>query len=435
VTNPLETLLAPSAPVAFDPGPGSGEPTWFDAGDWRVYARLRDVASAKGDVVATFALPSGDSVCATRDPSGGAVSLPFSLTEAYTNTVTEAWMEAMKPTRLSARQLGLFYRVRGFVPRRAQLAARRLLMRRQGRQGFPAWPVDETVARLLRFYARCLLLSTGATEARFRWFWPDGYDAAAILTHDVESAEGLRLALKLADVEEQRGFRSSFNIVASWYPIDEGILRELRSRGFELGVHGVYHDRSMFSSRESFLSQLPRVREFAEQIGAVGFRSPAVHRVNEWLGELPVDYDCTLPHSDPYEPQPGGCCSVWPFFLGDVVELPWTLTQDHTLFTLLRQTSIEAWRDQVERIEAMNGLVQCLTHPDPGYLGDGDKRARYGELLDFLGERPGLWRALPREVAGWWKLRSGAAEHATISYGTARLIDGGVELARDAQTA
>ena len=199
--------------------------------------------------------------------------------------------------------------------------------------------------------------------------------------------------------------RSSFNIVARWYPIDQVILQELLERGFELGVHGVYHDRSMFSSRTAFESQLPIVREFAARIGAAGFRSPATHRVFEWLADLPLDYDCSVPHSDPFEPIPGGCCSLWPFFIGDVVELPYTLPQDHTLFTLLGHRSAALWQEQLDRIERLHGLVELLSHPDPGYLGDRSKRELYIEFLDATQERSGLWKALPREVAKWWRQR------------------------------
>ncbi len=309
-----------------------------------------------------------------------------------------------------------------FIPRSVQLAARRRLIRSRPLPEFPSWPYEHGVERLLRFYARCLLLALGETELRFRWFWPGSHRAALALTHDVESEEGLRLAVELADLEEERGLRSSFNIVARWYPIDWGIVRELGERGFELGVHGVYHDRSMFSSREAFDEQLPVVRETAAKLGAVGFRSPATHRVHDWLGDLPVAYDCSVPHSDPYEPQPGGCCSPWPFFVGDVVELPWTMAQDHTLFTLLGHESIDLWVRQLERLEAAYGLVQLLTHPDPGYLGDAKKRTFYREFLDVVADRPGLWRALPREVAEWWRGRD-SGEDGRITQGTIRLGD------------
>ena len=126
----------------------------------------------------------------------------------------------------------------------------------------------------------------------------------------------------LADLEEDLEFRSSFNL-GGWYRVDPGLLRELSGRGFEVGVHGLRHDRSLFSSRAAFEAQQPALRELMERLGAVGFRSPSTHRVLNWIGELPVEYDCSMPHSDPFEPQPGGCCSLWPFFIGGVVvELP-----------------------------------------------------------------------------------------------------------------
>jgi peptidoglycan/xylan/chitin deacetylase (PgdA/CDA1 family) len=237
----------------------------------------------------------------------------------------------------------------------------------------------------------------------------------------VETADGLRLAVEIADLEEERGFRSSFN-VGGWYDLDRGILRELEERGFEVGVHGLRHDRSLFSSRAAFEDQQPGLAALRERVGGKGFRSPATHRFFEWLGELPFSYDCSVPHSDPFEPQPGGCCSVWPFFVGSLVELPYTLPQDHTLFTLLGARSIAVWLEQVERLEAAFGLVQCVTHPDPGYLAEPKRRALYAEFLTALAERDGLWRALPSEVAEWWRLRdAGTAPVDRFSHGYFKL--------------
>jgi peptidoglycan/xylan/chitin deacetylase (PgdA/CDA1 family) len=334
--------------------------------------------------------------------------LPFDVDEAYTNYVTEAWRASAELRALTPGQLGLYYRVKRFVPRSWTLAARRVLIRRTGLPVFPSWPLDESVSHLVRFYAHCLLLASDLEEASFRWFWPRHYRAALILTHDVESAAGLRLAVELADLEESRGLSSSFNVVGGDYPIDHGIVRELSERGFEIGLHGLHHDRSLFSSREEFERQLPRLADAAHELSAEGFRSPATHRVIAWLGELPISYDCSVPHSDPYEPQPGGCCTLWPFFLGNVVELPYTLPQDHTLFTLLRARSVQPWLAQMDAIEQRFGLIQALTHPDPGYLGDDDKRALYAEFLDAVAERSTVWKALPREVAAWWRRRAAA---------------------------
>ena len=75
------------------------------------------------------------------------------------------------------------------------------------------------------------------------------------------------------------------------------------------------------------------------------------------------------------------------------------MPQDHTTFTLLRERSVDLWLGQLDRIERAAGVAQCLSHPDPGYLGDPDKEALYAEFLDAVAARPGLWTALPREVA------------------------------------
>jgi peptidoglycan/xylan/chitin deacetylase (PgdA/CDA1 family) len=327
----------------------------------------------------------------------------------YQRLVFELWQETSHERHLSSRQLNAFYRLKPLIPRRLQLAARRALIRRQGVPEFPQWPLDLSVATLVRRYAFAVLRAQGRNEARFAWFWPAGFNAALILTHDVETEAGLALVPDLADAEEGLGFRSSFNLGA-WYEVDPGLVRELTERGFEIGVHGLRHDRSLFASRAGFDAQQPALRELIERLGARGFRSPATHRVLPWIAELPIEYDCSVPHSDPYEPQPGGCCSLWPFFVGPVVELPYTLPQDHLLLTLLRQDSSQLWIEQARRIEAEFGLVQVVSHPDPGYLGDREKRARYLELLRALAERPGVWKALPREVASWWRERdSGAA--------------------------
>jgi peptidoglycan/xylan/chitin deacetylase (PgdA/CDA1 family) len=383
-------------------------PDWLRTADgWQLLARPRDLESRGGEELLRFVLPSRDGVSAWLDPDG-AVRVPFDFDEAYRYYVTEAWRPHGSVRALSPRQLQLYYRVKRLFPRQWLLSARRVFMRRSGLPTFPAWPLDESVVRLVRFYALCLLAAAGETRGHFRWFWPGSYRAGLMLTHDVESSAGLRLAVDVADLEQERGFRSSFNIVGAEYPIDIGIVRELDARGFEIGLHGLHHDRSLFSSRAEFERQLPRLRDAARELGTVGFRSPATHRVVEWLPELPASYDCTMFHSDPYEPQPGGCCTLWPFRLGPIVELPYSLPQDHTLFTLLRERTADTWLGLVDAIEERFGLVHSLSHPDPGYLGEPDHRSLYVEFLDALTDRPRLWRALPRDVAAWWRRRETA---------------------------
>jgi len=428
--SPLERLLQPVEPVRILTGREQTDgaivettgsyPGWLRSGDWRLFAASGCTDPPSGTAFATFTNSRGERLNAFFDDKTRTVTLPFSLEDAFRGYATEAWTNESANRRLPPDMLNLFYRTKRLVPRSAQIAGRRLIIRWQGQPEFPAWPLDLSVSKLLRFYAFCLLLAQGRTDSQFRWFWPESHHAAMILTHDIENESGVRRALAVADLEEELGFRSSFNFGA-WYRIDAGLLRELTDRGFEVGIHGLRHDRSLFESRSSFVAGLPRLREFVDELGARGFRSPATYRVHEWLSELPFDYDCSVPHSDPFEPQPGGCCSFWPYFLGPVVELPYTLPQDYTLFTLLRHRSIGLWLEQSERLVRNNGLIQCVTHPDDGYLGDPINRGLYKEFLVAMAERQEIWRALPRDVADWWRERDGGGERVLV--GTMRIAE------------
>lgn len=96
-----------------------------------------------------------------------------------------------------------------------------------------------------------------------------------------------------------------------------------------------------------------------------------------------------------------------PFFIGKILELPVTSTQDYTLFHILNDYSTRLCKDQIARIRNAYGLMSFLIHPD--YIIDAAARSVYTELLEYLTElraKGETWIALPREVAAWWCLRS-----------------------------
>jgi hypothetical protein len=67
------------------------------------------------------------------------------------------------------------------------------------------------------------------------------------------------------------------------------------------------------------------------------------------MASLPFEYDSSYPDTDPFEPQPGGCCSWLPYFNGPLVELPITLPQDHTLFVIPRRIGAETCSTRASR--------------------------------------------------------------------------------------
>jgi peptidoglycan/xylan/chitin deacetylase (PgdA/CDA1 family) len=208
---------------------------------------------------------------------------------------------------------------------------------------------------------------------------------------------------KIADLEQKLGFRSSWNIVPHKYPVDRGLLRDLQSRGFEIGVHGYNHDGKLFTSRAVFERRVPAINAALQSFGAVGFRAPMVHRNLTWMQSLNIEYDASCFDADPFQAMPGGVGGMWPFIAGRFVELPYTLPQDHTLFIALNERDGRIWDDKFEFIVRHGGMALLITHPD--YLNSDDRIDAYRRLLEKARETPGMWQALPREVAAWWRKR------------------------------
>lgn len=313
------------------------------------------------------------------------------------------WPEGAPTESVKNPLLPLYYRVKPLIPRRVQLGMRRLYSRRQARRPFPAWPIEPILVEHQHERFRERIRAAGGRAVPFLNFWPDGHRFALTLTHDVEGPAGTENVLPLVELERRYGMVGSWNFVGEGYPLPEGLFDALRGAGCEIGLHGLVHDRSLFSSRKEFERQLPRIHRLLEEWDAVGFRSPATYRNADWMPMLGCRYDSSFPDTDPFEPQPGGCCSIFPFFLRDLVELPITMPQDHTLFEVLREPSNRIWYDKAEWIVRHHGLITVLVHPD--YLLTGERLERYEQLLAFLAGQQKGWHALPREVAAWWRAR------------------------------
>jgi hypothetical protein len=239
--------------------------------------------------------------------------------------------------------------------------------------------------------------------------WPDGRTWCLVLTHDVEQLEGYRQLQVLRDVERSVDLRSSWNFVPerhepdARYEVEPATIHRLVSEGCEVGVHGLRHDGRDLASLQILEQRLPAIRAAADRWGAVGFRSPATHRTWAWMPLLGFDYDSSYPDTDPFEPRSGGCCSLLPFMNGELVELPITLPQDHTLFSILGERDERLWVVKTEHIRRRGGMALTLTHPD--YATDGSLVRSYRNYLERYRNDPGVWHALPREVSAWWRRR------------------------------
>ena len=241
----------------------------------------------------------------------------------------------------------------------------------------------------------------------FIWFWPDGAAAAGMMTHDVETDDGVARCAAVMDDDEAANIRSAFQIIPERYRRSyRDIAGEIRRRGFEVNVHDLNHDGRLYRGKAQFLDKATQINRYARELHCQGFRSGGMYRRQEWYDAFEFSYDMSVPSVAHLEPQRGGCCTVMPYFVGDVLELPLTTTQDYSLFHILHSYSLELWREQCERILAKHGLISFIVHPD--YLDTPKTRAAYIELLSYLNglrrERH-VWMAPPEEINRWWRNR------------------------------
>jgi peptidoglycan/xylan/chitin deacetylase (PgdA/CDA1 family) len=317
--------------------------------------------------------------------------------------------------------LSFYYLIKRLIPLGLRHHLNALAIRARKRLDFPRWPCETALVDFWRDWLRQSLQRLGIADTLHIGFWPHDYRCCIVLTHDVESPFGFEQIQRMTDLEEQYGFRSALNFPLNQYRIDWRKLDDLKARGFEFGAHGLAHDGRLFRSEQDFSALAPLLERFANEQGLVGFRSPSTLRNVEWIKRLSFDYDCSFADTDPYEPQPGGSCSVFPFFLGNIVELPYTVPQDHTLIHLLRRDPLPIWTTKSQWIASMGGMILTLTHPD--YSGTQPHLSTYGELLKRLKDLECSWRALPSEVALWWRQRS--QTHLTIKDGVPLLTGPG----------
>jgi peptidoglycan/xylan/chitin deacetylase (PgdA/CDA1 family) len=305
--------------------------------------------------------------------------------------------------RMPSAAVMAYYRVKKFIPLAARHWINYAAVRARLRDAFPNWPCETALVDVWHRWLTSSLEVIGQPDPWHIAFWPNGKRSCIALTHDVESPVGFARIERMADLEERYGFKSSWNLPLAQYPIDWKTVERLRGRGFEFGAHGLAHDGRMFRSRHDFEVCKMLVERLASEHDLHGFRGPSTLRNAEWIGTMAFEYDSTFSDTDPYEPQPGGTCSLFPFFLSEMVELPYTLPQDHTLIHLVRRSPLSTWVTKAHWIHSLGGMIVPLTHPD--YSGDGEHLAAYEELLKVLADFE-AWRALPCEVAQWWRERA-----------------------------
>jgi hypothetical protein len=359
--------------------------------------------------------------------SGSSVQLPFDPVQVVNNIRHERYLWN-PPLGMIANNANSIARKLYYLARPLMSVAVRKHLQRQYYRGwneipFPSWPVDLTIESIFEQLLILSMKSRNVERIPFIWFWPDTALSCCIVTHDVETKAGRDFCTQLMDLDDSFGIKSAIQIVPEErYAVPQALLDCIRERGCELNVHDLNHDGNLMANRGEFLRRAIEINLHAKKFGALGFRSAVLYRNIDWYDALDISYDMSVPNVAHLDPQRGGCCTVFPFFNGKILELPVTMAQDYSLFHILKDYSIGVWKEQISIIREKHGLMQMIVHPD--YTIDGAARRVYAELLCYLSElraRGETWIALPSEVATWWRMRSGLS---LVNDGTSWHIEG-----------
>jgi peptidoglycan/xylan/chitin deacetylase (PgdA/CDA1 family) len=386
--------------------PSNGTEGFFEFSGLQLYGR---VASGLVSPTAPSASPAIDSQVQV---DGTLIHLPFDPDEIIDNLRLEKYVRALNSENAYVADNQSLYRrayyaLRPLFPVRFRRILQRIALNDWASIPFPKWPLDTTVDDLIARLWKRVLGSSEVASIPFIWYWPKRHHSCAIMTHDVETGAGQKFCHRMLEMEAEFGIKSSFELVPEVrYQISEDVLKAIRSAGSEICIHGLNHDGRLFSSEATFRSRAGRISAYARDLGATGFRSPVMYRNPAWYDAFEFSYDMSMPNAAQLDPQRGGCCTLFPYFIGNILELPLTTIQDYPLYHVLRSDPMAMWTSQLEAITARHGMASFIIHPD--YTIPKDKQTLYRALLGMLsqyGMEKGTWLALPGEVDRWWRQR------------------------------
>jgi peptidoglycan/xylan/chitin deacetylase (PgdA/CDA1 family) len=246
---------------------------------------------------------------------------------------------------------------------------------------FPGWPLDLSAD---------LLFDLSGPAAP-----PPAEPAPVVLTHDIDSPEGLRnLVDYFLPAEEAVGARSTNYIVPCGWAVDEGLAQAIIGRGHDIGIHGYDHSNlTPFANDGERRRRLDAARPFATKYRAVGYRAPSLLRTRALLGDLAgrYRYDSSIPTSGGPFPVPNnGCASARPWAIGGILELPLSMPRDGSLrFLGYSPDEIAAlWIDCADLVARSRGVVILLTHCEERFSGAPAMFDVYRGFLDHVRGKP-----------------------------------------------
>jgi peptidoglycan/xylan/chitin deacetylase (PgdA/CDA1 family) len=236
-----------------------------------------------------------------------------------------------------------------------------------------------------------------------------GRKYVCLVTHDVDTREGLRRADSVKRLEERYNIPSAWYIPSKHYPLSPDQVKDLANSG-EVGVHGMKHDGELSqTSNPQLTERLLEAKRTLEKIAGApveGFRAPLLqHSISilDRVKEAGYSYDTSVPTWEPKHPrtmQSHGLGTVFPMSLNGFTEIPISVVQDHQMLYVLRlepKETIAEWLRMVSLISELGGCCVFLSHPEYKLL-DNENLHYYEELLNAIASDKEAWLTTPREL-------------------------------------
>ena len=209
---------------------------------------------------------------------------------------------------------------------------------------------------------------------------------------------------KIIEIEQRHGFRSSWNFVGDWYPIEAGPVRPRPRRG----------PRDRPARDQARLQAVREPRQLRRRAAARstpswpnGTRSGSARRPPT---ATPTGWRSWAPTTTAPSPTPtrssrmgGGCCSILPFFFGEHGRAAdHAGPGPHPVGDPAR--GLDRPLDREDRLDRRQRWPRQPDHASrlPRHAG----AAAYVRGIPRAPRREeGGWNALPRDVASWWRTR------------------------------
>jgi len=357
------------------------------------------------DAGAVFGLFSRDPLDAVTELADGSRQLPYNPFLAWRAIVEERYLGEVKPP-LHAR-LKLPYHM---VPGALRMALYPLVAG-QASHGpedcppDPAWPIE---GRLDAFRAELFGGLPGGDSPGVGW--PEGRRYPLMVTHDVDTKQGMAIAGTVLDEMVALGLKPCFFLVGHGYTWDAGFVKAVQQAGGEIALHGDLHDnRISFLSPDKAAARLDTCRGLIDTHGIRGFRAPSLltsDALYEAVGPR-FDWDSSVPDTDTHTllgPR-RGCGTVFPFRRKGCLVLPLTMPADDRLLLLGYRglKLVDVLRRKARHVSKLGGLMHFLTHPEPHLFGKRVLRDLFRAVFTELLDSGEAWVATPSMVADHWE--------------------------------